>query len=143
MNKQQAGKQEKSGPPKWRKDRLPSMLKGSQVATDSQVSTCSQIAPGWLTPRPPTTLFPKARRHSEELQQVRMTSTLAPSPPIGSDPSGSDSSSSRQDTLIYSQDTLRPRAVMHSSDSTTPFIQHTSPIYPASTTSFANSTPFT
>lgn len=46
-------------------------------------------------------------------------------------------------TLIYSQDTLRPRAVMHSSDSTTPFIQHPSPIYPASTTSFADCTPFT
>lgn len=61
----------------------------------------------------------------------------------GSDPPGAGSSSIQQDALIYSQDTLRPRVVMHSSDSTAPFIQHPSPIYPASTTSFANSTPFT
>lgn len=50
-------------------------------------------------------------------------------PPLwtGSELFGGGSSSIQQDTLIYSQDTLRPQAVMHSSDNTTPFIQHTSP----------------
>lgn len=134
----------KSSPPWRRKDRLLSTLKkGSRALAALPGLHLLLDCPTLAHTQTSHCNIPLGRKTLQKLQGVRMTSTLVPPTQIGSDPSGGDSSSIHRDTLIYSQDTLRPRAVMHSSDSTTPFIQHTSPIYPASTTSFANSTPFT